>query len=215
MEASFHQTPSPSSPEPAYTYTYTYPPLPNDRSIRILTLEPCAKSSSPLIGSLTIENLDSFLNSETDSSYETISYVWGTGGRTKSLLCNDKPLPLTKSIYDALCRMRLATKPRRLWADQICINQDDVHERSSQVRLMNEVYKGAVRILVWLGPDEHGDSEGAKSMVDRLHGVFGDDDAHKEFRLAHSEQLYKQDHGPWVPFARLTRLPWVSFLHYS
>jgi hypothetical protein len=75
---------------------------------------------------------------------------------------------------------------------------------------MNEVYRGAGRILVWLGPDDKGDAPFAKEMVDHLHDVFQDEEAHGEFRVAHSEQLYRQDHVRWVPFSRLTRLPWVS-----
>ncbi|KAK2591090.1 hypothetical protein QQS21_011223 [Conoideocrella luteorostrata] len=206
MEACSLQTSVPSDPPSIYKY----PPLPNIRSIRILTLQPSTSQSDPLIGSLAIKSLDSFLNNEATSSYETISYVWGTGGRTESLLCDGQPLPLTRSIYDALCQMRLPSQPRRLWADQICINQNDIQERSSQVRLMNEVYKGAVRVLVWLGRDDHGMGNDAVRMVDHLHGVFGDDDAHKKFKIAHSEQLYRQNQEPWVPFARLTRLPWFG-----
>ncbi|KAG8414073.1 hypothetical protein J3458_011726 [Metarhizium acridum] len=75
---------------------------------------------------------------------------------------------------------------------------------------MNEVYKAAARMLVWLGPDEKGDALRAKDTVDYLHVVFGDEDAHREFRIAHSEQLYRQDHVPWIPFASLTKLPWFG-----
>jgi hypothetical protein len=38
------------------------------------------------------------------------------------------------------------------WADSICINQADVHERSSQVRLMNTIYRSAEMVAIWLGP---------------------------------------------------------------
>ncbi len=46
---------------------------------------------------------------------------------------------------------------RYLWVDQICINQQDLGERSSQVRYMNYVYQQAATVCVWLGEsgDDH------------------------------------------------------------
>lgn len=36
------------------------------------------------------------------------------------------------------------------WIDQICINQDDIGERSHQVQLMPQIYSNAIRTVVWL-----------------------------------------------------------------
>lgn len=189
--------------------------------MRILTLKPATNESDPVEVTLSVEHLDNVLPEQpgaeaglgqvttSTSEYEAISYVWGTDGRSHTITCDGKHLPVTQSIYDALVRMRLPSEPRRLWADQVCIDQDNVAERSSQVRLMNAVYKGASRILVWLGRDEQGVAEDAIKMVDHLHGVFCDDDAHAEFRLAHSEQLYRQNYQPWIPLSKLTKLAWV------
>lgn len=41
-----------------------------------------------------------------------------------------------------------------LWIDAICINQDDLDERSQQVRLMKNIYSTAGRVLVWLGEQQ-------------------------------------------------------------
>lgn len=38
------------------------------------------------------------------------------------------------------------------WIDAICINQEDVLEKSAQVSLMGEIYKKATHGIVWLGP---------------------------------------------------------------
>jgi hypothetical protein len=40
-----------------------------------------------------------------------------------------------------------------LWADAICINQNDFDERSEQVKLMANIYSTAYRTLIWLGED--------------------------------------------------------------
>ncbi|KAK5997802.1 Heterokaryon incompatibility 6-like protein [Cladobotryum mycophilum] len=180
---------------------FQYLPLRDDQSIRILTLEP-GSGANPLVGSLGTEQLGS------RPEYEAISYVWGTGGRHSELVCDGAALPLTQSIYDALCRVRHATETRRLWADQICINQDDIPERSQQVKLMNAVYKNARRVLVWLGRDLDGVARDAVSMIHRLNDVFGDEEAHRAFRVEHSENLAKQTKEPWIPISKLTKLPW-------
>lgn len=192
----------PLQESPALEY-YKYTPFNNNYSIRILTLEP-GTGDDPLVGHLGVENLNS------SPHYEAISYCWGTGGRTSEILCHGKPLTLTKSIEDALRRMRLAISPRRLWADQICINQDDIAERSQQVSLMNAIYKGAKHVLVWLGPDEQGVAQKAKTMIYYLQGVFNNEEMHREFWRVHSEELLSQDREPWMPLSSLTKQPWVS-----
>ncbi len=40
---------------------------------------------------------------------------------------------------------------RPLWVDAVCINQDDLEERSSQVQQMGTIYRSAARTLSWLG----------------------------------------------------------------
>jgi len=41
-----------------------------------------------------------------------------------------------------------------IWIDALCINQADKQERQSQVGLMSRIYKGAQRIIVWLGKED-------------------------------------------------------------
>ncbi|CEF73703.1 hypothetical protein FGSG_01556 [Fusarium graminearum PH-1] len=182
---------------------YKYTPFEDCYSVRILTLEP-GVGDEPLVGHLGFEGLD--LNPQ----YEAISYCWGTGGRSSEITCDGKPLPLTKSIEGALRRVRHPTSQRRLWADQVCINQYDIAERSQQVGLMNAIYKGAERVLVWLGEDTQGVAHDAMTMIHYLDGVFNNEEMHNEFKRVHSEELLFQDRTPWVPFSNLTRLPWFS-----
>lgn len=51
----------------------------------------------------------------------------------------------------ALRRLRYEDTTRVLWIDAICINQDDLIERSQQVALMDKIYKRGRRNLTWLG----------------------------------------------------------------
>ena len=41
-----------------------------------------------------------------------------------------------------------------LWADALCINQNDRKERGDQVRMMGSVYAGAKEVIAWLGEED-------------------------------------------------------------
>lgn len=198
--------------EPGSRWRYEYAPFSDSRSIRILTLHPARDRDEPLSGDLSTEPL---LHEAAagDMEFEAVSYVWGSRKREQQLRCGeDRALAITQSIYDALQRLRLPDRPRRLWADQVCINQDDIEERSQQVDLMNNVYLSARQVLVWLGRDKDNKAEDAMKMVDHLQEVFADEESHKKFRQAHSENLNQQDIARWKPFAKLAMLPWVCFV---
>jgi hypothetical protein len=38
-----------------------------------------------------------------------------------------------------------------MWIDSICINQQDIAEKTRQVRLMHHIYRQAFKVTVWLG----------------------------------------------------------------
>lgn len=171
MEESIIATESPKWP------VYQYESFGDSRSIRILTLHPANGRDQPLRGYLSTESLD---ESASEIDFEAISYVWGSRSRTEQLHLDDgRVLPITQSIHDALRRLRRQDQPRRLWADQVCINQNDVEERSQQVDLMNLVYRSARQILVWLGHDDAGVAYEAFNMIEKLQGTFADEETHK------------------------------------
>ena len=63
-------------------------------------------------------------------------------------------LDVTRNLAVALRHLRYEREPRVLWIDAICINQQDVHERSAQVQCMGDIYRSARQTTVWLGPEE-------------------------------------------------------------
>ncbi|KAF2489606.1 hypothetical protein BU16DRAFT_424386, partial [Lophium mytilinum] len=82
--------------------------------------------------------------------YEALSYVWGPPSSIYHIHLNEQSVPITKNLHDVLHRLRSAD-PRVLWIDQLCINQTDISERSSQVQLMGTIYTHASRVIMWLG----------------------------------------------------------------
>ena len=50
------------------------------------------------------------------------------------------------------------------WIDSLCINQADLLERSSQVRMMGDIFRNAQYVLVWLGTDERAEAQTVKEL---------------------------------------------------
>ncbi|RSL69069.1 hypothetical protein CEP53_002348 [Fusarium sp. AF-6] len=44
---------------------------------------------------------------------------------------------------------------KHFWADAICINQQDIKERTQQVQLMGQIYGSAETVYSWVGPKDH------------------------------------------------------------
>ena len=184
-----------------------YAALPDGQSIRMLILEPGEKAD-PLKGRLEFTAIDSA------GSYEALSYVWGTSKQVDNISIrhgnNEWPVDLTASLKESLLRLRFPDKTRRLWVDQICINQSDVAERSQQVQFMNRVYKHASRVLVWLGPDDTGLAKPAFELVHNLDHVFQDEIQRAKFSTSATKNLEEQSRDRWNTLDHLTGRPWVS-----
>lgn len=60
--------------------------------------------------------------------------------------------------------MRLEDKPRTLWIDAICIDQNSLSERSQQVAIMMKIYEKASRNLIYLGEDDGSAQAGLRAI---------------------------------------------------
>lgn len=61
-------------------------------------------------------------------------------------------MSVTPNLFAGLTHIRSETSRLLLWIDALCINQEDLLERSRQVSLMRDLYTVAEEVLVWLGP---------------------------------------------------------------
>jgi hypothetical protein len=140
---------------PAFAYDTV--PLPSSTHIRLVDVRGGA-SDAPLELALMVHALptraDASLSSnELSDSFEALSYCWGDPTVRLPAFCNGARIMLTESLHAALLHFRHAasSRSRRMWADQVCINQADEAEKGEQVQLMPRIYSSASYVRVWLG----------------------------------------------------------------
>ena len=84
-------------------------------------------------------------------SYEAVSYAWShVKGEGVILVSGDRTI-VPAAAEEALRNLRYSDRPRTLWLDAICIDQENTEERNQQVALMHEIYKKTTRTVIWLG----------------------------------------------------------------
>ncbi|KAF2260260.1 hypothetical protein CC78DRAFT_473412, partial [Lojkania enalia] len=86
--------------------------------------------------------------------YTAVSYAWGDEKLTEKISLNGRILAVTPNLRTCLHYLSMHAEDANweyIWADAICIDQTNIMERNSQVRLMHRTYKEAVCVSVWLG----------------------------------------------------------------
>jgi hypothetical protein len=88
------------------------------------------------------------------SSYEALSYVWGTEPPFHEIEVNDLKFSIRPNLFYVLRRLRSSIKPLALWVDSICINQEDDKEKNEQITKMAQIYQNACSVCIWLGEED-------------------------------------------------------------
>ena len=110
------------------------------------------------------------------AEFKTLSYAWGDSTATRVAVVDGHEFPVTQNLDAALRSIRKQNprpenearwRPTFWWIDALCINQNDVSERSRQVNLMTRIYRKATGVHIWLG-EENEDSDLAMSLVRQL-----------------------------------------------
>ena len=136
---------------------YKYEPL-EQGHIRLLRLLP-GKEGDELTCSLITVPLEGC------PRYEAVSYCWGEPEPAVYIQCDRAGyVRITTNLASGLRQIRYPDETRLLWADQICINQADIPERSAQVNIMGKIFKLALRVVIWLGPDDEAHPQAPMAM---------------------------------------------------
>ncbi|KAF2159824.1 hypothetical protein M409DRAFT_60426 [Zasmidium cellare ATCC 36951] len=110
-----------------------------------------------------------FQVNQSELAYEAVSYAWGSPKDVVAIqLDGHGSFLVTRNLRAAFKRLRSQDSVRRLWADQICINQRNVSERNQQVAIMWIIFNEAAKVIVWLGEPGGPTFKLSKSFVEDL-----------------------------------------------
>ncbi|KAI0487733.1 HET-domain-containing protein [Xylaria cf. heliscus] len=121
--------------------------LPIDSSrgqVRLLQIAP-GRDDEPIRCSYQIASVNE------NVPYYTLSYVWGKMDRNRTIIVEGTKAELTDNLFDALTCIRHEHRPRYLWVDALCINQQDREEKTAQVNMMHRIYSNCLQCNMWLG----------------------------------------------------------------
>ncbi|KAK4160489.1 heterokaryon incompatibility protein-domain-containing protein [Cladorrhinum sp. PSN259] len=137
---------------------FKYRPLGNENDIRLFVIPPADEGwidwEDGITGELVTANI------LTEPAYDALSYSWGSESGDYScsyriVISPGTPeegaVRVTHNCAQAISRLRLEGKPRALWIDAICINQQDLSERSHQVSIMAKIYTSARQVVAYTG----------------------------------------------------------------
>lgn len=138
---------------------YRYDPLPQPDCIRLLDVRSSTVNS--YIPLLTFRIGDC-------PPYAALSYTWGAPletadskaayqGQRRILRIQDGRkqgvLFVDRNLFDAFIAIRTNRWAEFLWADGVCIDQENDLEKEYQVPLMGEIYSSCQKAIAWLGHD--------------------------------------------------------------
>jgi hypothetical protein len=125
-----------------------YGPTPLETGrLRLLTVQP-GTAPSPLILTLSTHKLVS------QPQYEALSHASDQPPtqRCRAVRLDGRAYPISPSLMSALMHLRRSRQPRTLWVESLCVNPFSAVERGFQAAQLAPVFRGASRVLAWLGP---------------------------------------------------------------
>lgn len=113
--------------------------------IRLLRLVPGSSKDDLLRYEINVYNI------EDAPEYRAISYAWGESMQESEIVVDQRWMRVRQTCRYALWQTSLHLKDSLLWIDSICINQEDLQEKSIQVQMMGTIYRKAVLVAASLG----------------------------------------------------------------
>ncbi|RYC64535.1 hypothetical protein CHU98_g1687 [Xylaria longipes] len=140
--------------------TYKYRSLDSSRlELRLLRILP-GEADGELRGTIVHEF------STSNPIYLAISYAWSDHslfseadecrGLDRLVVDDVSFIPIGENLSSFLRQVRLVDKETdNMWIDAVCINQEDLSERSAEVLHMRKIYQMAGSVQIWLGPEKN------------------------------------------------------------
>jgi hypothetical protein len=183
---------------------YIYEPLVGPAMIRLLRVFPSEKGG---IIDCTVHTV----SLDSKPLYVAVSYTWGDSVLSHTVRCNGQLVKVTANLWSALQTVKYTDEPDLIWVDRLCINQEDLVERSHQVQLMHRIYREAEHVLVCLG-EPYGDERLALDLMARIDDLVkdvpqGPPTTHEDPR---SYGLPPWGSPPWQAIQRMICRSWFS-----
>jgi hypothetical protein len=120
-----------------------YTPLDHStHSIRLIRISPHLSRNGHIECEMRLANIS--------SAYTCLSYVWGPAPSSHTIFINAQAYSIRNNLFSFL---RYARKKSLgwLWIDAVCIDQENVAERTHQVQQMGLIFSHAEVVVSWLG----------------------------------------------------------------
>lgn len=199
----------------------------NEGQFRVLILAPAPEAYYPLIckmeawpasaaqGDLATATVES-------EEYAALSYFWDSDifngrlyflgpSRDMSSIKEDEwgssarsatQVRIRNNLFRALLSLRRCgkdAKPVAIWVDFLCINQEDLGEKTKQLSKMVDIYSRASRVCIWLG-DSNDRSDEAMDFIPTI----------VDFAVFDSNARDKRQATKWYSLSELMRDRWFS-----
>lgn len=148
---------------------YQYQPLnETNREFRVLRLLPAQPHEQGERGLIMFEIMTISLNDKPE--YTALSYCWGQEAAVHDISLNGHRFAVRPNLYEYLKILVEEAPTKPIFIDAICLNQDDLDERSSQVRLMGDIYRSAALVVAWVGSCPEVEEAHFVSLLSRTRG---------------------------------------------
>ncbi|KAM0421462.1 hypothetical protein ACHAPT_010817 [Fusarium lateritium] len=146
--------------------------------------------------------------------FATLSYAWGDPSDSEVIVLNGSDTSITANLGAALRTFRRLGRfsgQFRLWADAICINQNDPEERGWQVATMRDIYAGSWTTMTFLGPATN-DSSKALGLLKTLAAHEANKSTVQLRDALQDNPAYLGGHGEWLALQAFLQRPYWSRL---
>ncbi|OCK85851.1 hypothetical protein K432DRAFT_216315 [Lepidopterella palustris CBS 459.81] len=195
----------------ALSYTWGHPLTPLSRRSALRSKIRGPPSKGPIVFSL---------HDAVDIPSQPIKLDSSGRIRRYPILIDGRTINVTENLRDALRMLsglqERIEKPRHVWIDALCVDQENIAERNAQVALMADTFKAAQRVIVWLGKEDEFTAD-ALSVIEQVSAIpeelwssvaytsfYEDDECYKKLQIQHLSSFN------WLGFIALLNRSWFK-----
>ena len=152
--------------------------------------------------------------------FHAVSYCWGTSKKRARVVIDGQDVTIPQVAAVAIRNLgKVSFHP--LWIDAVCIDQNNLQEKSRQVGMMKDVFSKAASVLIWLGPAQRSTAN-AIASIERIHkqcleATDGLEDLQAHFYGTDGSPGFKYSNAPlpacdWSALQEFYSAPWFGRL---